>query len=423
MTFACEYCGKEFVKPVTSGHKRKCPEFLAANPDRKPPACLCGHEGTSFTQMKRHRKVCAVWGARDKDAVAIERIKSTLQKKYGVSNVVDVPGSAEKRAATNIERYGAKNPFSKESSLYEKVQSYWDGKDRTAHLDKNNWANPEVKEKIRQVNLERYGYENPSQVPEIRAKQLATSLKNHGDEQPLRVPAIREKGRQTNMERLGVPDPAQSPIVQEKIKNTNMERCGVPWTTSDPVTRSKMHQSQIDRYGSMFFSSEEGKKAVKETFFKRIESYHQTNLIRYGATHPMKNVDYARKHLEHSRRAGPNLLEQRFSELFPEFFFSGGGSFWKLIPSAKCNKNPDFCYPVHKKPDGSPSFRLVDRVVEILGDYWHGEKKTGEKVEIHAQNLVNQWAEVGLRCLIVWEHEFDNDLESLSARVCKFKRV
>lgn len=83
--YSCEYCNKQFDKPVTSGHKRKCPEFLKANPieDRVPPPCLCGHSEKSFTSMKRHRKMCSVWSSRDKNAVFNERNISTLQKRYG----------------------------------------------------------------------------------------------------------------------------------------------------------------------------------------------------------------------------------------------------------------------------------------------------------------------------------------------------
>ena len=152
MAYTCAYCGKEFSGPVTSGHTRMCPEFLKANPDRRPPPCLSGHESTSLTQMKRHRKGCDVWKSRDKEKIRQARQKETFEKKYGkgIDNAACVPGSAEKRAATNLKRYGAPNPFCKGSSLYEQVQSYWDGKDRTAHLDKNNFARPEIKKKIRE---------------------------------------------------------------------------------------------------------------------------------------------------------------------------------------------------------------------------------------------------------------------------------
>jgi len=418
VSFHCEFCGKEFDRPVTSGHKRKCPEFLAANPDRKPLACLCGHKSTSLTQMKRHRKDCQAWQSRDKNAVALERIKSTFQKKYGddVTNALMVPGAAEKKAATITERYGAENVFCKKSTLYKQVQSHWDGKDRTAHLPKDNFARPEIKEKIRQTNLEKYGVENPSQVPEIRAKQLATNLERYGDEQTLRVPEIREKGRQTNIAQFGVPDPAQAPEVQEKIKQTNLVRYGVEWTTQDSKTKSSMNESL-----RRFMSIESNRLIYSLTHNE--ESYRSTCMKKYGVPHPMMNPEYARKHLEHSRRAGPNKPELAFNKLYPFFCFSGNGSFWKLIPSVQNNRNPDFCFPVYPKQDGSPSFKRVTHVVEILGDYWHGKDKTGESNKVHARKIINQWNEVGLKCLTVWEHELKDDLQILDDRVRNFLAV
>lgn len=412
----CEYCDKQFNKPVTSGHKRKCLGFLATHPDRDVPNCLCGHESTSLTQMKRHRKNCEIWQSRDRNAVALSRIQSTFEKKYGpgVTNAVQVPGAAAKKASTMIERYGAENPFSKESSLFKQVQSHWDGKDRTAHLDKNNFARPEIKEKIRQTNLFKYGVENPSQNSEIRAKQLATNIERYGDEQTLRVPEIRAKGKQTLIERFGVDDAAKSPEIKEKIRQTNLERYGVEWTTQDFETRQKMNLSLIK-----LLSTEEGRQIY--SFTHNEYKYKLTCLQKYGSTHPMKNLEYARKHLEHSRRAGPNKLELLFNSLYPFFCFSGNGAFWKPISSTGKNRNPDFCFPVYSKFNGSPSFKYVTHVVEIFGDYWHGEKKTGEPNEIHAQKTIDAWAEAGLKCLVVWEHELkDSNLTKLDERIQNF---
>jgi hypothetical protein len=417
----CEYCNKEFDKPVTSGHKRKCPAFLAAKPDRKPPTCLCGHESTSLTQMKRHRAVCDTWKSRDRNAVANERITSTFEKKYGigVTNAVKVPGAAEKKAATMKERYGAENVFCRESSLYEQVQSHWDGKDRTAHLPKDNFARPEIKEKIRQTNIIRYGAENPSQVPEIRAKQLATNLERYGDEQVLRVPEIRAKGQHTNIELYGAPDAMQSDGVKERVRQTNLDKYGVEWTTQEPITRSKMHAAQIANFGAMFFASDAGKLSYKMNEELIKQKYSDTCLAKYGVTHPMKDPEYAKKHLEHSRRAGPNKPEQKFNELYPFFCFSGNGSFWKTIPSTHQNRNPDFCFPVYCKNNGKPSFGSVTHVVEIFGNYWHGEQKTGEPDDIHAARIVKEWGEIGLKCLVVWEHELIrvHDFSALDDRI------
>lgn len=410
--FECEYCGKEFARPITSGHKRKCPAFLAANPERRPPACVCGHESTSLTQMKRHRSSCAVWKARDAAGIRLDRYVSTLQKTYGegVTNPIHIPEIAACQAATMKERYGAENPFSRESTVFDKVQSHWDGKDRTAHLPKDNFARPEIKEKIRNYWMTTHGVTNGTQVPEIRAKQLRTALERYGDEQTLRVPEIRAKGVITLMERYGVDDAAKSPEVLAKIRETNMSRYGVPWTTQDFGTRSKMKKSFQGYLDS-------GGRETYSLTYNLIE-YRETCLERYGFTHPMKNIEYARNHLRHSRRSGPNSCERRLQELFPQLMFVGDGSYWRYLPLLGQNKNPDFIVP---GPDPKSPFSGACAIVEHFGTYWHGESMTGKSVVEHETETVDAWAGVGLRCLVVWEGELDDET-SLVPRMSSFLR-
>lgn len=417
--YVCEYCSRSFTKPVSSGHKRKCTGFLAANPPAKtkPRPCLCGHESTSLTQMKRHRVSCPDWASRDKNGVALDRIRETYKLRYGpnVSNSMHVPAFAKKKAATMLNRYGSENPFSKDSSLYEMVQSYWDGKDRTAHLDKNNWARPEVKQKIRDYWQRNYGVNNGSQVPEIRAKQLSTMLERYGDEQGLRVPSIRQKGIETLIEKYGVTNPMLSREIIEKVRLTNLSIYGVEWTTVHPETRQKQYETQFAKYGTFFFGSSIGKKIVAETSVLVQQKIAETCLLRYGVSHPMKDPDYARKHLEHSRRAGPNSLEYLFQYTFPDFKFTGDGSYWRFLPLLNRNKNPDFVLP--GSSDGS--FRDSKIVVEIFGDYWHSESKTGSSCIDHEIEMINAWNDVGMSCLVLWESEMKLN-DDWKLRVKKF---
>lgn len=416
----CEYCGKSFEKPVTSGHKRKCPGFLAANPstERKPPSCICGHESTSLTQMKRHRAKCDAWKSRDSDSVRNERTRNTFERRYGpgVTNSIHVPEFVAKKTRTMVERYGAENPFSKDASTYEKVQAHWEGKDRTAHLDKNNWARPEVKEKIKETMLARYGVTNPTLDPTIRAKQLATSFERYGDEQTLRVPSIRQKGIETWLSKYGVPDPMQHSETVEKVRLTNLDRYGVEWTSVHPETRQKQIDTQFSKYGTYYVGSEIGKQIISEKIPEIQEKYKNTCISKYGTTHPMKNHEYAKNHLEHSRRSGPNSLEIEFQSSFPQFMFTGDGSYWRFLPSIGRNKNPDFLLP---GPHSESPFRGARAVVEIFGDYWHSEEKTGKSCVDHEVETIDAWSKVGFPCLVIWETEMKTN-EAWKSRVSLF---
>ncbi len=53
--------------------------------------CLCGWGANSSSTLKRHFKNCEVWKSRDKDLVKLNRNKETLIKKYGSTNLLDIP--------------------------------------------------------------------------------------------------------------------------------------------------------------------------------------------------------------------------------------------------------------------------------------------------------------------------------------------
>jgi len=355
--------------------------------------------------MKRHRGICELWKNRDKKQVTNERIINTFEKRYGsgVTNAIHIPDARRKKEETNLKKYGAINTFCKDSILYDQIQSYWNGKDRSAHLDKNNWARPEVKAKIKESNLRKYGVTNPSLHPEIRAKQLATSKERYGDEQTLRVPEIRAKGINTMIEKYGVPNAMKLEEIQNKVKGTNLENYGVEWTTQDMNTRLKQYESQINHYGSYYFQTTEAKKIIKDKFPESLDKFHATNIERYGVPHPMQNPEYARNQLQHSRRSGPNNLEKKFQSIFPQFLFTGDGSYWRYLPALSKNKNPDFLLI---GPEPENPFHGANSIVEIFGDYWHSERFTGLNNEDHESLTIAAWNEIGMNCLVIWENEF-----------------
>ncbi|MGB2843279.1 MAG: hypothetical protein WBC02_00325, partial [Candidatus Aminicenantaceae bacterium] len=386
--------------PISSGHKRKCPDFILSVPKKPVPLCVCGHKSTSMTQMKRHRSICEQWKNRDKELTRTKRLESTLRERYGegVSNPVHIPGVSKRKAATMKKRYGAENPFSRKSSLFQKVQSYWADKDRAAHLPKDNFAKPEIKEKIRQTNLERYGVENPTQNLNIRNKQLATAKKRYGDEQLLRVKEIREKGKQTNLLRLGVPDPAQSPVVLEKIRQTNLERYGVPWTTLG-VSREKQYATQVSKYGNKFFASTIGKQKIRKALLD------SENVSKDGVR---------------KRNRKLNKPESLVQSLNDRLFYVGHGIFWKYLPSLMGSKNPDFIIP---GSDPERPFKNVKQVVEVLGNYWHGPEKTGLQRDLYEEQLILAYADIGISCLIIWEDETWENLSLLKKKIDGFLKA
>jgi len=97
----------------------------------------------------------------------LKRRVATVQAKFGVSNVAQAeevrvllrrknrsqePEVVAKRKATNLTRYGHENPF----GVYD------------------------IQQRIRDTNLERFGFSNPNQSPVIMAKRVATNRLKYG---------------------------------------------------------------------------------------------------------------------------------------------------------------------------------------------------------------------------------------------------
>lgn len=420
----CPHCNKMFKgDSVNSRHLAKCV------PNWKPSPitpCLCGHESTSNSQMKRHKRDCEVWQGRDKKAISKFRRKQTMLNRYGVENPAHSKESVEKRKQTNLNLYGAENPFSKESSVFKKVQDALEGKRPVLKGKDNPFAWESVQDKIKQTNLEKYGVVNPQQNDEVKAKTEATNLERYGGTL-LGSSELRAKIEATNIERYGVPYPGMSEEIMKKVVATNMERYGVPYTSAVEEFRREQLKTMIENYGSHYFASEQGKGEVRAIMVDRYgvdnpgkmdghwEKAQKTLLERYGVKYPVLLM--SQKEM--------NKFESRVASYSDKLTFTGNGAYWRYLPSKKKfdgsiggYKNPDFVVCVSDDPEHP--YRGATKVVECFGRYWHSEALTGMSKEEHERNTIEAYAEVGLDCLVIWEGEIRSDEESVIDSVVSF---
>lgn len=389
--------------------------------------------------MKRHRRICQIWKDRDKTSVAKERRRETSLKRYGVDDARRSPEANAQRERTNQERYGAANPFSKEATTFSKVQASLEGKRPVLKGDDNPFAKPGVQRKIRATLQERYGVTNPQQVPEIRAATRATCQERFGGEF-LGSPEIRAKAEATNVGRYGVAFPGGTPSVQARVRATNMGRYGVPYTCMDPEVRRKQLETMETNYGCHFFASDEGKEIVRAVLQDRygvdfpgaIEGHWDKAVAafreRYGVDHPLQLERFRAKQRATNekrygtpfpglRKRGPNLLEHRVATMDDRLMFTGDGQFWRWLPLLGRHKNPDFIIP---GPDPKHPFRGVSKVVEVFGDFWHSRMFTGKAPFEHESELVDAFQNIGIECLVVWEHEVKTDFEGVGGHIHAF---
>lgn len=61
------------------------------------------------------------------------------------------------------------------------------------------------------------------------------------------------------------------------------------------------------------------------------------------------------------------------------------------------------------------------KIIEMNGDWWHSEKKTGRTKKEEEQQRIDYFAQFGWKTLIVWEHELD-DINTLQKKILDFNR-
>ena len=161
------------------------------------------------------------------------------------------------------------------------------------------------RDKYKQTNLERFGYENPNQNKEIKEKAKVTRkntmLEKYGVENSMYLDSTKEKCKQTCLKRYGVEHPYQNEEIQEKTKEMWLSKYGVehPWKSEN--VREKCKQTLIEHFGvDNCLKSDEIKEKVKNTCICRygVENPMQndeiknrckeTNLKRYGVENPMQ---------------------------------------------------------------------------------------------------------------------------------------
>ena len=166
-------CSKETVnKMLTSRALSGIEGVEKANAKRKE-TCLqkYGVEAVSQNKEVRAKQIATLTGKSvDEKTLIQEKRKATLLSKYGENYQLE---ALEKREATNLERFGAKNIFCTES----------------------------FQEKRKQTSLQKYGTEHPSQSKAVKDKVIATNRERYGTDHFVNP----EKAKQTCIDKYGIP--------------------------------------------------------------------------------------------------------------------------------------------------------------------------------------------------------------------------
>lgn len=106
-----------------------------------------------------------------------KKIKSTIERKYGYSNVAKVPEVKEKIRKTCLERYGANSPL-ENKEIFDKTLYSLNSKFNIKNGIKDFRKVESIDKKIKETNIEKYGGISPFSSEEIQIKSKNSLYKN-----------------------------------------------------------------------------------------------------------------------------------------------------------------------------------------------------------------------------------------------------
>ena len=262
----------------------------------------------------------------------------------------------EKRAETNLQRYGHSNVF----------------------------ASPKIKEKIKETTLKKFGETHHMKVEEIRNKAIQTNLQKIGVKYAFHTKESFEKIRATCLNRYGVEFPLQNKFIQAKITQTFLEKIGA----NRPMANQEYwKECLISLYGVDHYS--------KTDQFKI--DYKQTCLDRYGVDHPMKTKEVFSRVMASSFRRKPFTFPSgrvdyvlgyepaALEELLKTYDEADIITNVWCIPTFDYNRVSSKLRPIQNEAGSSsettiksryfPDIMLPDKIIEVKSSYYYKNDK------------------------------------------------
>ena len=297
----------------------------------------------------------------------------------------------------------------------------------------------ESKEKIKQTCLEKYGVEYFWQSDECKEKIKQTCLEKYGVDSPLKSEKIRNKGKQTCLEKYGVDNPAKLEENKEKVKQTCLKKYGTISTTQCKEIRDKIKQTCLKKYGvDNPAKLEENKEKVKQTCLKKYgglapicdpnikNQIKQTCLEKYG-------VDNYGKSLKHKINmstimSSDEMQEHRYNVMTKNHSFNTSKPEEELylyikekFPSVKRQYKDKLRYPYNC------DFYIpeLDYFIELQGYYTHNTHPYNPN-SISDQVLVERYKErYGPKCqaITIWTLKDPEKRDCAKRNHLNFKEV
>jgi hypothetical protein len=137
------------------------------------------------------------------------------------------------------------------------------------------------KNKIKETNIERFGYDNAMKNDIIKEKQKNTVLEKYGVEHISQLDKIKEKKKEKSLEKYGTEFVLQAEEVKNKSKETNIIKYGYENPQQNKDIQNKSITTNLKSYGEKYYFQTECFKNKAKI----------SNLIKYGVEHHSQNAE------------------------------------------------------------------------------------------------------------------------------------
>lgn len=208
----CKVCGELLNivpnKNIPNTCSKKCNDVFKI---QQMQSTMINRYGVSNPSQVAEFKEKAVSSNAEHKEETMQKIRNTMIARYGASTPMQVPELRKKIEGTMVERYGVVNP-SFNDDIKRKIS------------EKNK--SEEVKAKYKSTSLAHFGTEYPAQNLDspngwnnIKDKFEATMVERYGATTPFTVSECKEKAKQTNLDRFGYEYVSQSPEIHRRQWN------------------------------------------------------------------------------------------------------------------------------------------------------------------------------------------------------------
>jgi len=180
------------------------------------------------------------------------------------------------------------------------------------------------------------------------------------------------------------------------ITGHNRRGCGTNNHTGKVIHTKEWNRNISDSHVGKEWVRENGRKMGlnnkgKKKSEKAIESDKKSNLKKWSNSEFRDKT--VRAIMKGNGASGPNKKELsliKYSQIAcgNDYKFTGNG---EVVFGGRC---PDFININGQK-----------KIMELFGDYWHGEKRTGRTKEQEEDLKKSHYKKYGYDCLIIWENE------------------